>query len=170
MDVIVTTQTGSPNATAEVNGQMVACIIGQHGPKPATLKREGDGCTPLGTWQVLYGFYRADRVAKPAGNLPWRALTPDDGWCDAPTDPLYNQSVPVGYPASHEVMLREDTAYDYVVVLGHNQPPVAGAGSAVFLHVWHPGKTHTAGCVALKVADMARVVASLTRESVVDVR
>lgn len=154
MNILVTTTPTSPNATLEAGGQTYPCLIGRTGAKPASDKREGDGATPLGTWKVLYGLYRADRVAKPQGNLLWRPLREDDGWCDASDDPLYNQWVPAGYPASHETLWRDDTAYDYILVLNHNQPPQLSMGSAVFVHVWHPGKTHTAGCVALKVEDM----------------
>lgn len=161
MDLIVRTQSNSPLATAEWDGRVMACLVGRSGPISAAEKREGDGATPLGRWKVLYGMYRADRVAKPAGGLVWKAITREDGWCDAPDDPLYNQFVPVGYHASHEVLWREDTAYDYIVVLDHNQPVKPAMGSAVFMHVWHPEKTHTAGCVALGVGDLQRVLATL---------
>lgn len=161
MDMIIRTQPNSSSATAEWNGRKMACVVGRRGPMLAEDKREGDGATPLGGWKVLYGMYRADRVTKPRGGLVWRAITPEDGWCDAPDDPLYNQPVPVGYPASHEVLWRADTAYDYLVVLDHNQPVKPRMGSAVFMHVGHPGKTHTAGCVALAVEDLQQVLATL---------
>lgn len=157
MDLLVKVGSGS-QAKASWNGREVDCVVGRSGVLPAADKREGDGATPLGRWQVLYGFYRADRVAKPNGKMLWTALTQRDGWCDGMGDALYNQWVPAGYGASHEAMWREDTAYDYVVVLNHNQPPVDGMGSAVFLHVWREGAVHTAGCVALKAADLAAVV------------
>lgn len=160
MDLQVRATIGA-EAEAEWHGRKLACRIGRSGVLPAEVKREGDGATPLGRWQVLYGFYRADRVAKPKGKLLWVPLTERDGWCDAAGDALYNQWVPAGYGASHEVMWREDAAYDYVVVLNHNQPPVAGMGSAVFLHVWREGATHTAGCVALKADDLAPILDEL---------
>ncbi|MCP5405044.1 MAG: hypothetical protein H6922_02335 [Pseudomonadaceae bacterium] len=156
-------------AKAVWQGRDVDCLIGRSGALPASDKREGDGATPLGRWQVLYGFYRADRVAKPKGKLLWTPLTERDGWCDGAGDALYNQWVPVGYGASHEVMWREDAAYDYVVVLSHNQPPVDGMGSAVFLHVWREEATHTAGCVALKAEDLVGVLDELGLGDAVEV-
>ena len=32
-------------------------------------KREGDGASPEGTFPLLYGFYRPDRIARPESGL-----------------------------------------------------------------------------------------------------
>src|ERR1051326_8395019 len=58
-------------------------------------KREGDGASPEGTFPLLYGFYRADRIARPESGLTLTALQPNDGWVDDPTDPKYN---PLAHP------------------------------------------------------------------------
>lgn len=152
----------APQATAEFKGQRFEVLIGRTGAIAAADKHEGDGKTPLGSWNILYGLYRADRVSKPAGGLQWTAITPEMGWCDAVGDANYNKPVPAGYPASHEVMQREDAAYDYVLVTDHNTPPVDGLGSAVFIHLWRDGAECTAGCVALKKADMEAIVGEVT--------
>lgn len=161
---------GLSSGMLNVGGCEVPVLIGRTGMKAAADKREGDGATPMGTWRILYGFYRADRHAKPAGGLPWLAIQPDMGWCDAPEDALYNQMVPKGYPASHEEMWREDTAYDFVLILNHNQQPVtAGAGSAVFMHVWRDGADCTAGCVALKGDVMRTLVDGLGVGQIIEI-
>ena len=55
----------------------------------------------------------------------------------------------------------EDDVYDIVVVLGHNDdPPVAGAGSAVFLHIARPNYSPTAGCAALSREDLLSFLAA----------
>ena len=52
-------------------------------------------------------------------------------------------------------MWRDDGAYDLVVMLGFNDaPPIAGRGSAIFLHCIADGKTSTAGCVAVARDDL----------------
>jgi L,D-peptidoglycan transpeptidase YkuD (ErfK/YbiS/YcfS/YnhG family) len=52
-------------------------------------------------------------------------------------------------------MWREDGVYDLVVELGYNDDPVvAGAGSAIFLHLARPDYPPTEGCVALAEADL----------------
>ncbi len=104
-------------------------------------------------------LYRADRDARPQTGLGTRAIERHDGWCDAPDDPAYNRPVILPYPASAETMWRDDGLYDVVVVLGHNDdPPVPGAGSAVFLHCAKPDYAPTEGCVALAKADLLEIL------------
>lgn len=134
------------------------CAVG-HGGFTST-KREGDGATPIGCWPFRRLLYRADRLPAPETALPAAAIAADDGWCDAPDDPAYNQPVRLPYPASHEVMQRSDGLYDLVVVLGYNDDPVvAGRGSAIFLHVAQDDYRGTEGCVALAREHLLRVLA-----------
>jgi hypothetical protein len=73
-----------------------------------------------------------------------------------------SETVP-GAVASHEVLWRDDTAYDYLGVLDYNlHPVVPHAGSAIFLHVWHPTSTVTQGCVALKAHDLTPMLSYIT--------
>jgi L,D-peptidoglycan transpeptidase YkuD (ErfK/YbiS/YcfS/YnhG family) len=106
--------------------------------------------------------YRPDVYPEgPKTALPIRATRPDDGWCDAPDDPSYNRPVTLPYPASAERMWRDDSVYDLVVILGHNDdPPVPGLGSAIFLHLARDGYPGTEGCVALVREDIEAVLAA----------
>jgi L,D-peptidoglycan transpeptidase YkuD (ErfK/YbiS/YcfS/YnhG family) len=138
------------------------CAIGRSGIR--AIKREGDGASPRGRWRLVEVFYRADRERRPATGLAVRPLTPSDGWCDAVGDRNYNRRVTHPYPASAEALWRADQLYDLVVVLSHNlQPRVQGAGSAIFMHVARAGFTPTAGCVALRVGDLRRLLACASR-------
>ncbi len=104
-------------------------------------------------------LYRADRVAAPETALTVQPIGPDDGWCDDPAYAEYNRPVSLPFEGSCERMWREDHLYDLVVVLGHNDdPPVAYAGSAIFLHLAKPDYGPTEGCVALALPDMLRVL------------
>jgi L,D-peptidoglycan transpeptidase YkuD (ErfK/YbiS/YcfS/YnhG family) len=115
---------------------------------------EGDGITPRGLWPIRQVLWRPDRIEKPETILPLRAIAPDDGWCDAPGDPHYNELVKLPYAASHEELWRFDHVYDLVAVIGYNDAPVvAGKGSAIFLHLAQPNFGPTAGCVALTLGD-----------------
>lgn len=117
--------------------------------------REGDAKTPLGTYHLRFGLYRADRLPCPTTSLTMHALQDDDGWCDAPQDPAYNRFVQCPYPASHESLWREDGAYDVVLIMSHNDsPPVPHEGSAVFIHCRQPDHRPTLGCLALSPGDM----------------
>jgi L,D-peptidoglycan transpeptidase YkuD (ErfK/YbiS/YcfS/YnhG family) len=139
----------------ELRGRVARAALGKGGVKPAAEKREGDGATPLGVWPIRRVLYRADKGAAPDTALPVAPIGHDDGWCDAPHDPAYNRPVALPYPASAERMWRDDSLYDLVVVLGHNDdPPVAGLGSAIFVHLQGPGQGPTEGCVALARSDM----------------
>ncbi|MPY73025.1 MAG: L,D-transpeptidase family protein [Alphaproteobacteria bacterium] len=134
------------------------CALGATGITAA--KREGDKATPAGRFALRRVLYRADRLAAPRTALPVAPIGTGDGWCDAPGDPQYNKPVTLPYAASHERLWREDHLYDIVVVLGYNDaPPVAGKGSAIFMHVARPGYAPTEGCVALALADLEAVLA-----------
>ena len=133
------------------------CTIGRGGVCAAVDKREGDGCTPLGSWPVRGVLLRSGRVAPDGIRLPWRWIREGDGWSDDPADPAYNRPVQLPRPFSAESLLRDDDAYDVIVVLGHNDaPPVPGRGSAIFFHL-SEGRP-TAGCVAVERADMLKLL------------
>jgi L,D-peptidoglycan transpeptidase YkuD (ErfK/YbiS/YcfS/YnhG family) len=133
------------------------------GPRPCAIgpagigrkRREGDGITPSGVFDLREVFYRADRVPHLITSLPLWSIKKEDGWCDAPEDDSYNRLVKLPYPASAEHMWRDDGLYDIVAVIGFNDDPVyAGCGSAIFLHIAQPDYAPTAGCVALAKADL----------------
>ena len=108
-------------------------------------------------------LYRRDRLARPRSGLPVRALSPNDGWCDAVGDRNYNRPVRLPYGASHERLWRADRLYDLVVVLDWNmRPRRQGLGSAIFLHVARPDGTGTEGCLALPPGELLRLVAHLS--------
>ena len=134
------------------------CALGRSGVR--ARKREGDGATPKGAWRLVQGFWRADQLRRPRTALPFRRLTGQDGWCDDPCNRNYNRWVSLPYPASHERLWRDDRLYDLVVTLAHNtQPRQRFGGSAVFLHLERPDRGPTAGCIALKLTDLRKLLA-----------
>ena len=129
-------------------------------------KREGDLATPVGDFALLRGFYRADRVKLPATGLPMSALTPNDAWVDDVRDPEYNRFVRLPYPAHVERLWRKDEIYDVLIVVGYNLfPTVAGAGSAIFLHIARKAFSPTVGCVAIEREALLRLLPLLGPES-----
>lgn len=133
------------------------CAVGKTGV--SALKHEGDGASPRGTWQLEQLFYRADRITRPRTSLPIRAMTRKDAWCDIAGDRNYNRLVQIPYPIIDEQLWRDDHLYDVVGVLSYNRlPRVQYAGSAIFLHGARPGYLPTAGCVALSMPDLIRLV------------
>ena len=144
---------GATTGTLAFGGFRWRCAFGRGGVR--VDKREGDGATPAGLWPLRRVWYRADRVATPETSLPVRAIAEADGWCDDPASPDYNRLVVLPHPARHERLWRADGLYDVLVEIGHNDdPPRAGLGSAIFMHVARPGYAPTEGCVALRIEDL----------------
>ncbi len=177
--------------TLAVGEKRYSCRIGRAGVAPMGEKREGDLKTPTGSFLLRAVYYRPDRMEPPKTALPLIALTPQDGWCDDPTHPLYNQFVqlvppfipaapinPVacggdggGLVPSHERLWREDHVYDLIIPLGYNDgiddagnptPIIAGAGSAIFLHLMREDGVGTEGCIALKRDDLLEVLGAVS--------
>lgn len=122
-------------------------------------KREGDRATPYGRLDLRRVLYRADRLAAPRCAVPVEPIAPEDGWCDDPADPRYNRMIRLPAEARAESLWRSDPLYDVIGVLGWNDaPPVAGRGSAIFLHVARGDYAPTAGCVALALPDLLHVL------------
>ncbi len=125
-------------------------------------KREGDGATPRGTFRLKRLWWRAGRHPRPATLLPAQRIMPDDGWCEDPADRNYNQHIKVPPKSNADRLARKDNLYDFIVELDHNTSPrIAGRGSAVFIHVARPGFAPTAGCVALNINSLRRLLARL---------
>jgi L,D-peptidoglycan transpeptidase YkuD (ErfK/YbiS/YcfS/YnhG family) len=139
-------------------GGTLPCLVGRGGIRAD--KREGDGATPAGLFPLRRVLWRADRLPPPATALAVQPIRRSDGWCDDPADAAYNRPVTLPYPARHERLWRDDRLYDVIVVLGHNDDPVvAGAGSAVFLHLAAADRRPTAGCIALALPDLLGLLA-----------
>jgi len=138
----------------------LSCALGRTGL--TRFKREGDGATPVGRFELLRGLWRADRGLPPGGPLAWSPTRRDDGWCDDPADGRYNRPVRRPFRGSHEAMCRDDPLYDLVIVLDANlRRRVIGRGSAIFFHIAREGFEPTAGCVALRPADLRRLLPRL---------
>lgn len=144
---------------------IVPCALGRSGI--TARKHEGDGATPLGRFELTQVLYNPDRVRRPLTALPTSIIASADGWCDAPGDRNYNRPVQLPYAASTEKLCRGDGLYDLVVVLDYNvMPRVHQRGSAIFMHVARLGFLPTEGCIALRRADLLRVLARVRRGSV----
>jgi L,D-peptidoglycan transpeptidase YkuD (ErfK/YbiS/YcfS/YnhG family) len=125
-------------------------------------KREGDGATPRGTFRLKRLWWRKGRHPRPATLLPVTRIKPDDGWCEDPSDRRYNQRIKVPEESKADRLTRLDNLYDFIIELDHNtRPRIAGRGSAVFIHVARPGFGPTAGCVALNINALRRLLARL---------
>lgn len=168
MDLLVEKTTDGWRAS--FGGCRFPCAVGRESLITAELKREGDGATPIGRWLMRRVLFRPDRIENIETALPLSAISPQDGWCDAPSDSAYNQQVVLPYPASHEILWRADHVYDILVVLDHNSEPVVpGRGSAIFLHLARENYEATEGCVALAQPHLQQVLRGANSDSAVSV-
>ena len=164
---------GHDDAAWQAVGPALAVSLGRSGlawgrglhPPPGGArpgKREGDGRSPAGVFAItaLFGEDGPDGPLARAARLPYLAATAGLKAIDDPASRYYNRIVDrsaVARPdwASCEDMLRDDGQYAVGAVVAHNaEPPLPGAGSCIFLHVWAAPGVPTAGCTALALADM----------------
>lgn len=140
-------------------------VVGRNGIAAPGEKREGDGKTPSGTYPItaLFGLMR------PAGSeLPFLTISQTLHCVDDSDSCFYNRIVESAtltpdtvHYTSHEVMLEPDGLYDLGAVIDYNPEGKPGLGSCIFLHIARDDGKPTAGCVALKRADLFELIGQL---------
>jgi len=131
--------------------------------EPGSHKQERDGRAPAGVFRV--GKIYTDDATLPAGaNFPYRTITLGDAWIDDINHPQYNQHVvvdPKKPPAwfDKQKMRHGDFAYRWLVEIRHNSdPPVAGAGSAIFFHIRRGPSRPSAGCTVMAEENLVKMI------------
>jgi L,D-peptidoglycan transpeptidase YkuD (ErfK/YbiS/YcfS/YnhG family) len=159
--ITVRRRPGNPSQGWLVAGPLALPVaLGRGGIK--ANKREGDGGTPRGHFRLRRLWWRAERHPRPATFLPVQRIGPDDGWSEDPSDRHYNQPIKVPDGSNADRLARTDHLYDFIIELDHNtRPRIAGRGSAVFIHVARPHFAPTAGCVALRIDTLRRLLGRL---------
>jgi L,D-peptidoglycan transpeptidase YkuD (ErfK/YbiS/YcfS/YnhG family) len=158
----VRTRPGQPSQGVLIVGhRAIPVVLGRSGVR--VNKREGDGATPAGRFRPLRLWWRPDRGPRPRTSLPARRIGPDVAWCEDPADRRYNRPFRRSANEPGDRLWRNDGLYDLIVEIDHNaRPRVAGRGSAVFLHLARPDRGPTAGCVAMRTAELRWLLSRLT--------
>ena len=123
-----------------------------------TDKREGDGKTPVGVFEIRRGF---GLNTPPAVSINYTQLQGGEQWVDDVASTRYNQWVtkdtsPVDWKSAEDLP-KETVAYKYVAVIEYNTDNIVkGAGSAIFLHC-SLGRP-TSGCVSVSEEDMIKIL------------
>ena len=137
----------------------VPCALGCGGI--AVKQGEGDGITPVGNFALLNVMVRNDRQVLPNTGLCVSTISRNDGWCDDPASPDYNNPITLPYSGNYEKLCRDDGLYDIIVDVDYNRTePIPGKGSAIFIHVAQPAYQPTKGCVALILTDLLELLKS----------
>jgi L,D-peptidoglycan transpeptidase YkuD (ErfK/YbiS/YcfS/YnhG family) len=143
---------------------------GLHAPEPGgPLKREGDGRSPAGVFDLRHvtGYSPAPLRGL---RLPYRQASASLRCVDDPASAVYNTLVDEALGpktwTSAEDMRRSDELYRWVVWVAHNDdPPVAGGGSCIFLHLRTRAGAVTAGCTAFDAPALERLLPRLDPEA-----
>ncbi len=135
---------------------------------PVKYKREGDGKSPAGIFNLTSAF---GSHAKPDYvKLPFTELRSSTECVDDTKSANYNQIVDrykIGNFDwdSSEKMLAVGAQYDLGVFVAHNLIPVKnGNGSCIFLHIWKDEKSGTAGCTAMNRENIETLLSWLDAE------
>ena len=139
------------------------CSIGKKGLK--LKKKEGDNCTPIGTFKIGKVYYRPDRVEKPKTVLKTKTIKKNMGWCDDPYNKNYNKEITLNKKNRGEKLFRKDGRYDILIVIEYNTRKTQPfKGSAIFIHLttdYNP----TQGCIALKKSDLLILLKIINKKS-----
>ncbi|MEO6264240.1 MAG: hypothetical protein ABIO58_04680 [Luteimonas sp.] len=132
--------------------------LGLHSSRqPGPIKREGDGRSPAGVFEIGSAFGYAPTAVTA---LPYDAMQASHYCVDVSDSPLYNRIVDariVGVDAvagSTEPMRRDlhadgDQRYRLGFVIEHNVEARSMAGSCIFAHLWKSPSDATTGCTAM---------------------
>ena len=136
------------------------CCVGRNGVKKN--KREGDGCTPKGTFKVINVFYRSDKLNKIKSGIPVFEIKRKYRWCTDPRNHNYNSLIVGKTSRNYENLYRDDDIYDLVVVLNYNLRKKKYKGSAIFIHCKSKENKFTEGCIGIEKEQLMQIIRSLT--------
>lgn len=144
--------------------------FGVHGLVWSTEKLEGDGKSPAGVFGLGPVYGREPRAN--AGNIrmEYSVITPGLEAVDDPKSLYYNQIVDKDAILACDWLTSEKMSeidlYDLVVSVQHNWPErVPNRGSAIFLHRWRVPGEGTAGCTAMDLNELRKLVEWLDPEA-----
>jgi L,D-peptidoglycan transpeptidase YkuD (ErfK/YbiS/YcfS/YnhG family) len=158
---------GSP-WKGRLGAQGLAWGIGLHpGSAYGPQKQEGDGRAPAGVFKIgkAYG-YAASIIKNPS--LQYHQVTERDLWVEDASSKYYNRHLqlenraPITEWEQQAQMRLNDPAHALKLFIGHNSPPnaVAGAGSAIFFHIWRrDGDAPTSGCTVQDEKNLRTLIA-----------
>lgn len=131
--------------------------VGYNGIAAAGAKKEGDGKTPSGVYDLNEGFGVNSKPSEFSGD--YTKVTSDYVWVDGNATKAggYNtmQRKSQGYAGES---LYQTPAYDYSQVINYNADRTPGKGSGIFLHV-NTGSGKTAGCVSVTKSQLKKIFA-----------
>jgi D-alanyl-D-alanine dipeptidase len=144
-------------------------VDAQIGKPDDPVKKEGDGRAPAGVFYLSKAFGYTTQPM-PGWKMPYVYLNSSVECVDDANSKFYNQIVDRSAVSpdwnSSEQMRRADDLYRWGILVEHNSSPAqAGAGSCIFMHIWHGPGQPTVGCTAMPRSDLESLIAWLKPES-----
>ena len=131
-------------------------LIGKNG---LGKTKEGDGKTPVGVFLFVEAF---GILENPGTKIPYVQVKEHHYWVDDSTSSYYNKLVSAKEKepdwASAEHIVEYDESYQYVLATSYNMECIPGKGSAVFLHCTSKEAEATAGCIAVPMVYMQKIM------------
>ena len=142
--------------------------IGFHDiPAGAKMKREGDGRTPAGIFDIGGGAWGYASSIKKQAALPYHKITTRSLWYEDTKSPYYNSFRVIDHEpkttAEKKAQMRQnDYAHALKLLISHNyfkSQKTPGFGSAIFFHIWRGGGSKaTAGCTTMSEANLKTMI------------
>jgi len=140
----------------------------QPNPGGATLKKEGDGRSPAGVFDIG-GVWGAHKSVKKHPKTFYHQVTPRDLWVEDAGSKYYNQFLTLGHQPKTRwekkaQMKQDDYPHSLKMFISHNAFPniVSGGGSSIFFHIWRrEGAAATAGCTTMVEEKLRWIIATV---------
>ncbi|WP_366854883.1 L,D-transpeptidase family protein [Sulfurimonas sp.] len=125
------------------------------------LKYEGDKKAPIGVFTLdsIFGYEKEHNF-----KMPYLYATKELICVDDSKSKYYNQIINIESlgekekPNSFEDMKRDDNQYALGIVVGHNKNQIKQRGSCIFIHVQKSENASTAGCTAMSMQNIKKIV------------
>ena len=151
----------SPIVPVTLGRSGLAWGLGLHPATAARTKREGDGRSPAGVFE-LERIYGRDAKA-PSRHFPYQQLSATMEGIDDPQSRYYNRLLDAAQVRdrdwkSSEKVRPAHPMFRWCVEVRHNWQQRPGLGSCIYLHIWKAPGVPTSGCTAMSEAALERVV------------
>lgn len=127
-------------------------------------KTERDKRAPAGIFRIGK-IYTYDAKLPAGSDYPFHQVTKADAWIDDVNNADYNRFITIIDPAkpppwfAKQKMRHNDFAYRWLVEIRHNSdPPVPGAGSAIFFHIRRGVDRPSSGCTTMAESELVKLI------------
>lgn len=134
-------------------------------------KKEGDGKTPLGVFELGAVLSTHPNITNTNGQK-YMYITPNMYWVDDSKSKFYNKLVDILEVKkdwnSAEHLIDYLIQYEYLIEIKANPNNIPGKGSAIFLHC--SNNVPTAGCIAIDKENMKKIIENINENTKIEIR